>query len=930
MPPSLYLIDGHALAYRTYFALAATGQRFTSPSGEPTAGIYGFASVLLKLLETDRPDYLAVAFDTGKTFRDDIYPDYKATREKMPDDLRGQIERIRQMVDAFGIPRLEAEGAEADDVLGTIARAAEEKGLGVKIITGDRDLLQLVDDRVIVNLAGNKLSEAKDFTEKDVVASLGVRPDQVIDYKALIGDTSDNIPGVKGVGSKTAIKLLEQYDTLDAIYENIESISGRTQTLLKEGKESAYLSKELATIKTDIPIALDLEKADTTKVNYIAGEDFFNEMDFKSLVSRMRKITGNMEMPTPAIARRDQLSLFGDPIEEVGNRDTYQLTSNVVDTPEKLADLAKELAKANFIALDTETTSTDPMLADLVGISLAVKAGEGFYIPVGHRTDDAQLPLKDVIEALRPSLTEPSIPKVGHNLKYDALVLSNNGLEVTPLTFDTMIAEFLVMPDNYNLGLKETARKYLQIQMTQIEELIGSGKNQLSMDLVSISACAPYACADAEVSLALREPLMAQLVENNVQNLFETIEMPLVPVLKSMEQNGILLDGDMLRTMAKELGSRMLELEESVFKAVGYSFNLNSTQQLSKALFETMKIDPPDRKKKTSSGFYSTSADVLEYLRKDHPVVESILEFRELAKLKSTYAESLPRQINPRTGRVHTSFNQVGSVTGRLASNNPNLQNIPTRTDTGRLIREAFIAAPGHHLLSVDYSQIELRIVAHMAQDEVMLDAFRKDQDIHATTAAAVHGIPLDQVTKSMRRDAKAVNFGLIYGMSAFGLTRSTELTLGEAERFVKNYFAQFPGVKRYLDETRALAKRQGYVETLLGRKRYFPNLKNPINAVLMAREEREAINAPVQGTAADIMKLAMIHLPLALKRAKLGAKLLLQVHDELVLELPDAEKDETVRVVQSVMENAYQLVIPLATEARWGKNWGELEVVGV
>lgn len=925
MPPTLYLIDGHALAYRTFFALTVTGQKFSTSSGEPTAGTYGFASVLLRLLEQEKPEYMAVAFDTGKTFRNDIFPDYKGTRAKMPDDLRPQIDRIREMVDIFGLPRLEKEGAEADDVLGSIAVQAVAKGLGVKIITGDRDLLQLVNERVLVNLAGSKLSEAKDYAAADVVTALGVHPDQVVDYKALVGDKSDNIPGVGGVGEKTAISLLEKYDNLDAIYAHLEEITGRVKTLLERDRDQAYLSRDLATIRTDISVSLDLEKAQTKHLDLPAIEQFFARMEFKTLLARLKKIEGQVE---PSPLPRQQLSLFGEPVQQIGETPAYELKTVVVDTPAALKALVDDLQSAPVIAFDTETTSTDPMRADLVGISLAVREGQGYYIPLGHTQAEKQLNIPQVLEALRPTMTDPHKPKVGHNLKYDALVLAQAGLQVAPLAFDTMIAEFLINPDNYNIGLKDTARKYLHIAMTHIEDLIGKGKNQLSMSQVPVAQAAPYAAADAEVSLQLVTLLKKGLAEANALRLFDEIEMPLVPVLAQMERNGVALDVPFLAKMSQELSQRLGDIETSIYEQVGYRFNLNSTQQLSKVLFETLKIEPPDRRKKTSSGHFSTSADVLEEIRNEHPVVSTILDYRELTKLKSTYVDSLPLQVNPRTGRVHTSYSQTGSVTGRLASSDPNLQNIPTRTEIGRQVRNAFVAGNGKFLLAVDYSQIELRIVAHMAQDEAMLSAFRAGQDIHTATAAAVQGLDLATVTKDQRRHAKAINFGLIYGMSAFGLTRTTDLTLAEAENFVKAYFMQFPGVKSYLDGTRKFAKQEGYVETLLGRRRYFPNLKNPVNQALRAREEREAINAPVQGTAADIMKIAMVRLPAALEKARLSARMLLQVHDELVLEVPADERSETIKVVTEVMENAYPLSIPLETEARWGHNWGSLEVV--
>lgn len=924
MPPILYLIDGHALAYRTYYAITAgMSDRMQNRNGEPTAGVFGFANVMMRLLEQEKPEYLAVAFDTGKTFRNELYPEYKATRAKMPDDLRSQIDRIRQLVDAFHFPRLEKEGVEADDVLGTIAYQAVEQGLGVKIITGDRDLLQLVNDRILVSLPGSKLSDSRNYTASDVKEYLGVDPDQVVDYKALVGDTSDNIPGIPGVGPKTAVSLLEKYHTLDEIYQHIGEIPGKVGEKLTNGKDSAYMSRDLAQIKTDVGIRLVLDDARTDHINVPAVEGLFRELNFRTLIPRLRTISAPLITQTTP-----QLSLFGEEIKEIGLPSTYTLDVRIIDTQQKLADLRRDLESSKLIALDTETTSLDPMRAELVGISLAVKEGEGYYIPIGHKGGAPQLPVMSVIDALTPALTNPIIAKVGHNIKYDAMVIENYGLKIFPISFDTMIAGWLIDPASHNLGLKDMADSLLGISMTHIEELIGRGKNQICMDQVAISSAAPYAAADAEVTLRLVPVLKKKMEDHRCTGIFDTIETPLIPVLIDMERVGITLDADFFKKFGDEIGLRLHEIEDEVYKTVGYSFNLNSTQQLSKVLFETLKLEPPDRNKKTASGHYSTSAAVLDELTGQHAVVDKLLEYRELAKLKSTYLDALPLQINPRTRRVHTSFNQTGSVTGRLASQDPNLQNIPTRTETGRKVRLGFIAAPGQVLLSVDYSQIELRIVAHMAQDEAMLQAFREGQDIHAATAAAIYDVPLAEVTKEQRRHAKAINFGLIYGMSAFGLSRSTDLTLAEAENFVKDYFLHFPGVKKYLDNIRVLAARQGYVETMLGRRRYFPNLAKPVNVAMRNREEREAINAPIQGTAADIMKIAMIQLSSALSESKLNAKILLQVHDELVLEVPKEELNAAVQLVRKIMGNAYKLDIPLLTEARSGVNWGNMQVI--
>lgn len=921
MPPTIYLIDGHALAYRTYFAITGGGARFTTTAGEPTAGIFGFASVLIRLLEQERPDYLAVAFDTGKTFRNQLFTGYKATRAKMPEDLRPQIDRIRQMIDAFDVLRTEMEGFEADDVLGSIARQAVAAGLGVKIITGDKDLLQLVDDRVIVSLPGSKLSDSKDYTASDVKALLGVTPGQVVDYKALVGDHSDNIPGVHGIGEKSATALLDQYPTLEEIYSHLDAIPARVKSKLEEDRESAFLSRDLATIRTNLPVSLDLEKASTKILNFPAVEEFFQKMEFRTLVGRLR----NLQMQGIGTGGQ-QLALFGQEIHRVGEDPAHKIDVKVVNSEEDLTQLIKQLSSAREIALDTETTSISPMKADLVGISFSVKEGEGFYIPVGHRTGETQLPIAKVMAGLQSVLKDPEKRIIGHNLKFDAIMLARNGCLPVNLYFDTMIAEWLLHPDSRNLGLKDLAEIYLGIRMLHIEELIGSGKNQIDMSLVSIQKAADYAAADAEVTFGLMKVLESKLSDAKELKILHEVEMPLIPVLAGMEMAGISLDEPFLKQMSAELSTRLTEIEGEVQKIAGYAFNLNSTQQLSKVLFETLKLEPPDRGKKTASGHYSTSAEVLEELRGKHPVVDLILENRELSKLRSTYLEALPLAVNPKTHRVHTSFNQAGTVTGRLASSDPNLQNIPVRTELGSQIRKAFVAQPGNLLLSVDYSQIELRIVAHMSGDEAMLEAFRAGQDIHATTAAAIYNVDLNEVTKEQRRHAKAINFGLIYGMSAFGLTRTTGLTLAEAENFVKEYFNDFPGVKRYLDEMRRTATQRGFVETLLGRRRYFPNLKSGSNPALRAREEREAINAPIQGTAADILKIAMVRLPAALQKDALHSRMLLQVHDELVLECPRDELVETAKVVQNVMETAFPLSIPLITEASWGSNWGALK----
>ncbi len=930
MPPIIYLLDGHALAYRAYFALTrGSSTAFTTHAGEPTAGVFGFTSILLRLLEQDHPDYLAVTFDTGKTFRDNIFPEYKGTRAKMPDDLRPQIERIRQIVDAFNIPRLEMEGYEADDLLGSLARHLAGEGYGVKIITGDRDLLQLVTERILVNLPGRTIAEAKDYFPKDVVELFGVKPEQVVDFKALVGDKSDNIPGVAGIGEKTAASLLNTYATLDNIYTHLDEISESSRKKLEANKENAYLSQKLATIVTDLNVKLDLDMARTEHFDPAKVEALFRELEFRSLMGRLTALYA--AFGKSGVKKQEQLSLFAHtaPTAEAKVETKGELTVHVVNDAHSLSELVRALEAAKVISFDTETTSTDQMRADLVGISLSVDANEGWYIPVGHKPElGKQLPLDRVIGALRLPMTNAKIPKVGHNIKYDFVMLARNGLRPTPLTFDSMVAEWLTNPTSHNLGLKNLAWVRLDFRMTEISELIGTGKKQITMDQVPIEKAASYAAMDAISVIRLLPGLQAELAKSAAQKLFDEIEMPLVEVLADMEMTGIGLDISFLEKMSKEMQARLNVLEDQVYEHVGEQFNINSTQQLSNALFNRLKLSPPDRTRRTDAGNYSTSAEVLESLQGKHPIIDSLLEYRELSKLKSTYLDALPQQVNPHTGRVHTSYNQAGSVTGRIASSDPNLQNIPIRTELGRQVRQAFIAAPGYILLSVDYSQVELRIAAHMSNDQAMLAAFRADEDIHAATAAAILGKTLGQVTKSERRNAKAINFGLLYGMSPYGLTRTSDLTLAEAEDFVEAYFRQFPGVKAYLDNMRRMAARQGYVETLLGRRRYFPGLKSGGNQATRAREEREAINAPIQGSAADIMKIAMQRVAGAFKKDGLTGHLLLQVHDELVLEVHEKEIKKTAQIVRTLMENAYNLVIPLKTEARYGHDWGDLSVL--
>lgn len=925
----LVLIDGHALAYRMFFALPI--ESFSTKDGEPTNATYGFIRTVLETILADQPPhYFAVSFDLGATFRDELFEEYKGTREKMPDELDLQITRIKEVLRALNVPILELEGFEADDVLGTVARQAKPLGVPVHIITGDRDLLQLVDDNTQVELPARGSRPPEIFADDaSVIDYFGVRPDQVVDFKALVGDPSDNIPGIKGVGQKTAVKLLNEYGTLDNIYAHVDEIKGAIGKKVAAGKEDAYLSQKLARIVTDAPIALDLATCVAQDFEATAVLDIFQELEFRTLTNMLRERAGDsdlIEAPEPP----------------------QQTTETViVRTPAQLDDLVQQLNAAKLIAFDVETTSLDNTTAELVGICLAVQPPVGYYIPVGHLDKAAQtksgqmnlfageaelaagqLPLQQVLDAIRPALTNPDIGKVAHNAKYDYTILDRYGVRVAPITFDTMIAEWLTDPATKHKGLKDLAFHRLGMEMTEIEKLIGKGSKQKTFDQVPIEEAAPYGAADADMTLRLVKPLRQEIKEKNLEKILE-LELPLIPVLSAMEQAGIGVDLDFFRQMSTELARDLQQLEEKIFDIAGEPFNVNSTQQLSDILFKKLKL-PTEGLKKTRSGYYSTAAGVLEELKPldETGIINAILEYRELGKLKSTYVDALPEMVNPKDGRLHTSFNQTGAVTGRLASSSPNLQNIPIRSEVGQQIRRGFVARDGWRFLAADYSQVELRILAHISQDEALLRAFRNDQDVHSMTAAAVFNIQIPEVSYNQRRFAKIVNFGIIYGMGPFRLARDSDLTLAEAENYIKEYFQRFPGIEAYLEATKEQARQQGYVETLLGRRRYFPVFKlsdSGSNYQARLRAEREAVNHPIQGTAADIIKIAMLRLHEALS-ANYRAQMLLQVHDELLLEVPEAELDDVRALMIDVMSGAFKLDVPLKVEASSGQNWLELK----
>ncbi|MBN2005416.1 MAG: DNA polymerase I [Anaerolineae bacterium] len=914
----LVLIDGHSLAYRAFFALPADMQTQT---GELTNASYGFTSMLLSVLADEKPDYTIVTFDLGPSFRVREYKEYKAHREKMPPEMQVQMQRVRELVEAFGIPVVELADYEADDLLGTLSRQAAAAGLDVVIVTGDRDALQLVDDRVAVLTSGKRFSDTIRYTPAEVRKRYGLEPSQLIDLKALIGDKSDNIPGVRGVGEKGATTMLQQHQSLDGIYAHLSELTGRYQSALTEEREMAYLSQRLGRIVRDAPVSLDLDPARSGQ-GFDRGRvvALLQKLEFRSLVPRL-PAWGH----SPGSLPGGQLSLFGEePPDSVAAAlpANYHLVADAAD----LAGLAKRWSAAHELAIDTENTGVDSMRADLVGISISDGDGEAWYLPVRAPAGEPVLALDALRQHLGPVLADPGIVKRGHNLKYDLEILQRHDLPVAGPLFDTMVAEWLLNPASHELGLKAQAAIRLGVQMTEISTLIGTGREQKTMDQVPLAQVTPYACADADMTYRLVKPLQAGLEERAQGSLFHDLEMPLLPILVEMEMQGVRLDAAWLAQLSTELEGRLQVLEQNIYREAGVEFNVNSTQQLSDVLFERLHL-PTRGIGKTKSGHFSTRADVLEDLRNAHPVVAAILDYRELAKLKSTYVDALPQLIHPRTGRVHTSYNQTGTVTGRLSSANPNLQNIPIRTEEGRRVRRAFVAEEGRQFVGADYSQVELRVMAHVSGDASLVAAFQRGEDIHATTAAAVYGVPLNEVTYDKRRIAKAVNFGLIYGQGAYGLARQLGIEVSEADAFITRYFERFPRVRACMEAIQKEAEEKGYVETLLHRRRYFPEFLPGSSATAGQRQAamRMAINTPIQGSAADILKLAMLRLHQQLSESGLHGRMILQVHDELVLEVPDDEVQATAELLREAMGGAFALIVPLKVDVETGPNWLEM-----
>ncbi|EJD6508376.1 MULTISPECIES: DNA polymerase I [Providencia] len=920
----LILVDGSSYLYRAYHAFPP----LTNSAGEPTGAMYGVINMLRSLVMQYKPSHVAVVFDAkGKTFRDELFESYKSHRPPMPDDLRAQIEPLHSMVEAMGLPLLVVSGVEADDVIGTLACEASRNGTPVLISTGDKDMAQLVEPNItLINTMNNTILGPDEVQEK-----YGVPPELIIDFLALMGDSSDNIPGVPGVGEKTALALLQGIGSLEKIYENLEAIAPLgfrgSKTLapkMAENRELAFLSYQLATIKTDVKLDKTCEELRVDQPDVDKLHQLFSRYEFKRWLSDVENGTwmegkGSTAKANPAIAT--STAKVSVPTAPTLNAENYQTILEKAD----LDRWVEKLSSASLFAFDTETDSLDTQEARLVGMSFAIEAGHAAYLPLAHDYLDApaQLPLDEVLQAMKPILESEKILKIGQNLKYDAEVLENYDIELKGIGYDTMLESY-VLNSVAGMGrhdMDTLAERHLNHKTVSFEEIAGKGKKQLTFNQIALEQASNYAAEDADVTLLLHQALYPQLeAEPKLNHIFKNIEMPLVPVLVRMERKGVLIDATVLAAQSKIITARLAELEKEAFELAGEEFNLASPKQLQAILFEKLQLPVI---KKTPSGAASTNEEVLEELALNHALPKLLLEHRSLAKLKSTYTDKLPLMINPRTQRVHTSYHQAVTATGRLSSRDPNLQNIPVRTEEGRRIRQAFVAREGYKVMAADYSQIELRIMAHLSQDKGLLTAFAEGKDIHKATAAEVFGVPLEQVTSDQRRSAKAINFGLIYGMSAFGLARQLGIPRGEAQRYMDLYFERYPGVLRYMENTRLQASEQGYVETLEGRRLYLADIKSS-NGMRRKAAEREAINAPMQGTAADIIKKAMIAVDEWLQTEKPHADMLMQVHDELVFEVKESELEQVQAQVQTLMEQSMKLDVPLKVDIGIGNNWDE------
>lgn len=918
---TLYLLDAYALIYRAYYALIRSPR--INSKGQNTSAVYGFVNTLNDVLTTEKPDFIGIAFDpAGGTFRHDAYPEYKAQREATPEDIKWAVPVIKDIIRAYNIPILETPGYEADDVIGTLALQGVEAGLEVHMVTPDKDYAQLVRPGIFMRRPGHGAAGMEKLGPTEVCEKYGINnTEQVIDLLGLMGDTADNVPGCPGVGEKTAVKLINQFGSIDNLLENTDQLKGAMKKKVEENIEQIKFSKFLVTIKTDVPIQLDLDALRTTDANKDALRPIYENLEFRMFLKKMDDdVTekqnnvnswGALFDAQPPVVQEEEKEISFKTINDVPH--SYKL----IETEEDAKLLCDKLLTFDTICLDTETTSIDAIRAKLVGLSFSVKKGEAWYVAVPRETEAAQ----HMVQIFSSIYENDKILKVGQNLKYDLTVLANYGIQLKAPLFDTMLAHYLVQPElRHNMDY--LAEIYLNYQTIHIDTLIGpKGKNQKNMaDLAPADIC-DYACEDADITLQLMEPLKAEMEKNQLTRVFHEIEMPLMPVLAQMERNGVRLDTEALSETGEQFRQRMQQLETEIYELAGHPFTITSPRQVGEVLFDELKLN--EKAKKTKSGQYSTGEEVLEAIKHKHPIVEKILAHRALKKLISTYIDALPKLIYPATGRIHTSFNQAVTATGRLSSSNPNLQNIPVRGDDGREIRKAFVPEPGCIFFSADYSQIELRIMAHLSADEHLVNDFRCGRDIHAATAARIFHKPIEEVSRDERRKAKTANFGIIYGISAFGLAERMEVSRTEAKELITNYFDTYPRVKEYMQTSVERARELGYIVTEFGRRRYLPDITSR-NAVVRGYAERNAVNAPIQGTAADIIKIAMVRIAQRFETEGIQSKMILQVHDELNFSVLPEEFDRVKNIVIQEMEGAYTMSVPLLADCGEGKNWLE------
>lgn len=915
-----YLLDAYALIYRAYYGLIRSPR--INSKGQNTSAIFGFLTTLNEVLQKEQPDLLAIGFDpAGHTFRHELFPEYKAQREATPEDIKRAVPIIKDLIKAYRIPILEVPGFEADDVIGTMAKAAVREGYEVRMITPDKDYAQLVEPNLLMQRPGHGNAPWEILGPQEVCEKYGLQsPLQVIDYLALMGDAADNIPGCPGVGPKTATTLLQQFGSCEDIIAHSSELKGAVRKKIEEHVDEIKLSKVLTTIKTDVPLQYDFEQFKIEEPDKEALRQIFTELEFRSFLT---KLDGPQKSSKSAPV---ELSLFGsEPTEDKGD-DSERLFSRLenlsyeyklVDNETEAKELANFLLTNEIFSLDTETTSIEALDAKLVGLSFSTEDFRAWYVPVSRETEKA----KKILEIFRPVYENPKILKVGQNLKYDLTVLANYGIHLSGPLFDTMLAHYLIQPElRHNMDY--LAEIYLNYKTIHIEELIGpKGRGQKNMGDLEPKDIYKYACEDADVTLRLMKPLAEELRKNSLEEVFQNIEMPLMPVLARMERNGVVLDTDTLKEVENDFTARLQTLEKDIYELAGHEFTINSPRQVGEVLFGELKLS--EKVKKTKSGQYSTSEEVLRDLHSKHPIVQKILDYRGLKKLLSTYVEALPKLINPATGHIHTSFNQAVTATGRLSSSNPNLQNIPVRGEDGREIRKAFIPEAGEIFFSADYSQIELRIMAHLSGDEHMIEAFNAGHDVHAATAARIFHKDIKDISKDERRKAKTANFGIIYGISAFGLAERMDVSRTEAKELIDSYFEMYPKIKDYISKAVDTAREKGYIETEFGRRRYLPDI-NSRNAVVRGYAERNAVNAPIQGTAADIIKIAMIRVQQRLDAEGCKARMMLQVHDELNFSVPTDEFDKVKRIVIEEMQGAYKMSVPLEADCGEGKNWLE------